>query len=121
MVCIKTLDPNDASHGIPDTARESWLGYGAHDRPPIPLSGDTTAIAVAVDKLAVGLSFSALDAPLGTMVIIVGGQAFVATLLGLLLGKRLGTRAGDAAEIIAGLVFTGLGFVLLYKAFTSRG
>ena len=54
------------------------------------------------------------------MVVIVAGQAFVATLLGLFLGKRLGTRAGDAAEIIAGLVFTGLGLVILYKAVTSR-
>ena len=79
-----------------------------------------TALVIAVDKLAVGLSFAVLEAPLGTMVVIVAGQAFVATLLGLFLGKRLGTRVGDAAEIIAGLVFTGLGLVILYKAVTSR-
>jgi manganese efflux pump family protein len=79
-----------------------------------------TALAIAVDKLAVGLSFAVLEAPLGTMVVIVAGQVFVATLLGLSLGKRLGTRAGDAAEIIAGFVFTGLGLAILYKAVTSR-
>ena len=78
-----------------------------------------TALVIAVDKLAVGLSFAVLEAPLGTMVVIVAGQAFVATLLGLFLGKRLGTRAEDAAEIIAGLVFTGLGLAILYKAVTS--
>jgi putative Mn2+ efflux pump MntP len=37
-----------------------------------------------------------------------------------MLGKRLGERAGDAAEIIAGLVFTGLGLVILYQTFTRR-
>lgn len=79
-----------------------------------------TALVIAVDKLAVGLSFAVLEAPLGTVVVIVAGQAFVATLLGLFLGMRLGTRVGDAAEIIAGLVFTGLGLVILYKAVTSR-
>jgi putative Mn2+ efflux pump MntP len=99
-------------------------GLGGSDSPKVAGLDSrriaTTAIAVAVDKLAVGLSFSVLDAPLGMMVVIVGGQAFVATLLGLVLGKRMGTRAGDAAEIIAGVVFTVLGLIVLYKAFASR-
>lgn len=99
-------------------------GLGGSENPkPVTLDSRriaTTALAVAVDKLAVGLSFATLDAPMGTMVLIVGGQAFVATLLGLVLGKRLGARAGDAAEIIAGLVFSVLGLIVLYKAFASR-
>lgn len=80
-----------------------------------------TAVAIAVDKLAVGLSFAVLEAPLRLLVGIVAVHAFVATLLGLALGKRMGKRAGDAAEIIAGLVFSALGLVVLYKAFTSGG
>lgn len=79
-----------------------------------------TALAVAIDKLAVGLSFAVLEAPLVAMAVIVAAQAFAATLIGLALGKRLGTRAGDAAEIIAGLVFTGLGLVILYKALGGK-
>lgn len=78
-----------------------------------------TALAVAIDKLAVGLSFAVLEAPMGLLVGIVAGQAFVATLLGLWLGKRLGARAGDFAEIIAGLVFTILGLAVFYKAFSG--
>ena len=80
----------------------------------------TTGLAVAVDKLAVGLSFAVLGAPVAAMAVIVAGQAFAATMLGLVLGKRLGEQAGDAAEIIAGLVFTGLGLVILYQTFTRR-
>ena len=81
----------------------------------------TTALAVAVDKFAVGLSFAVLEAHVGTMVVIVAGQTFAAALIGMALGKRLGTRAGHMAEIVAGLVFTGLGVVILYQALVNRG
>lgn len=100
-------------------------GLEGNDSPKVPSLDSrriaSTAIAVAVDKLAIGLTFATLGAPLGPMVVIVGGQALVATFLGLLLGKRFGTRAGDAAELIAGFVFTVLGLIVLYKAFSSRG
>lgn len=80
-----------------------------------------TTVAVAVDKLAVGLSFAVLDAPKAMMVGTVAAQALAATLLGLWLGKKLGTRAGDYAEVIAGVVFTVLGLAVFFKAFTSNG
>jgi putative Mn2+ efflux pump MntP len=80
----------------------------------------TTGLVVAVDKLAIGLSFAVLGAPVATLTIIVAGQAFVATFLGLVLGKRLGERAGDIAEVIGGLVFAGLGLIILYQAVSSR-
>lgn len=78
-----------------------------------------TMVAVAVDKLAVGLSFAVLEAPLGLLTAIVAGQAFVAVLIGLWLGKRLGARAGDFAELIAGVVFTLLGLAVFYKGYTG--
>ena len=78
-----------------------------------------TALAVAVDKLAIGLSFAVLDAPLAAMIVIVAAQAFVATLLGLALGRQAGGKAGDAAEIIAGVVFTALALIVLAKAVTG--
>lgn len=78
-----------------------------------------TAFAVAIDKLAVGLSFAVLEAPKVLLFGIVAAQAFAATLIGLWLGKRLGARAGDVAEAVAELVFTGLGLVVLFKTFTS--
>lgn len=78
-----------------------------------------TMVAVAVDKFAVGLSFAVLEAPFGLLTGIVAGQAFVAVLVGLWLGKRLGARAGDFAELIAGVVFSLLGLVVLYKGFTA--
>ena len=73
-----------------------------------------------IDKLAVGLSFSVLGAPVSTLAIIVAVQAFVATLLGLFLGKRLGEQAGGIAEIVAGLVFSILGLIILYQTITLR-
>lgn len=78
-----------------------------------------TMVAVAVDKFAVGLSFAVLEAPFGLLTGIVAAQAFVAVLIGLWLGKRLGARAGDFAELIAGVVFSLLGLVVFYKGFTG--
>jgi putative Mn2+ efflux pump MntP len=98
-------------------------GIGGDSRAAPPLDTKRivmTGVAVAVDKLAVGLSFAVLGATVATLSIIVAGQAFVATLLGLVLGKRLGERAGDVAEIIAGLVFIGLGLLILFQAISSR-
>ena len=79
----------------------------------------TTMIAVAVDKFAVGLSFAVLEAPFALLTAIVAGQAFVAVLIGLWLGKRFGSRAGDFAELIAGVVFAILGLAVFYKGFTG--
>lgn len=78
-----------------------------------------TMVAVAVDKLAVGLSFAVLEAPFVLLTGIVAGQAFVAVLIGLWLGKRFGARAGDFAELVAGVVFSLLGLAVFYKGFTG--
>jgi putative Mn2+ efflux pump MntP len=95
-------------------------GSGGEEKTPLTTQNIAmAALAVAIDKLAVGLSFAVLDAPANAIVIIVAAQAFVAGLIGLALGKQLGTRAGDAAEIIAGLVFVGLGLIILYQAFAG--
>jgi putative Mn2+ efflux pump MntP len=75
----------------------------------------TTAIVVAVDKFAVGLSLAILAAPVGPLVIFVAIQSFAFTLLGLALGRRLGGRVEGAAEIIGGLVFAALGLIVLVK------
>ena len=79
-----------------------------------------TAVAIAIDKFAVGLSFAVLEAPIAPLIVIVAVQAFAATFIGLKLGKRFGARAGDAAEIIAGVVFVGFGLIVLFKAVSSR-
>lgn len=76
----------------------------------------TTGLVIAVDKLAVGLSFAVLGAPAGPLAAIVAVQVFAATLLGLALGARLGSKADDWAEIIAGGVFVVLGLAVLVKA-----
>ncbi len=78
-----------------------------------------TGVVIAADKLAIGLSFAVLGAPPGPLALIVGVQAFAATLLGLALGARLGSKADDWAEIIAGVVFVVLGLAVLVKAVTG--
>ncbi len=94
----------------------------AGDRPPPALEQGTvltTGVVVAIDKFAVGLSFAIFSAPIGPLVVFVVIQSFLLTLLGLALGRRLGGRVEGAAEIIGGLVFAGLGLLVLYKTATG--
>jgi manganese efflux pump family protein len=81
----------------------------------------TTGIVVAVDKFAVGLTFAILAAPIGPIVLFVAVQSFAFTLLGLTLGRRLGGRVEGAAEIIGGLVFAGLGLLVVIKTAAAPG
>ncbi|HEU0116771.1 MAG TPA: manganese efflux pump [Thermomicrobiales bacterium] len=96
----------------------------AGERKATPLDAGkvtTTGIVVAVDKFAVGLSLAILAAPVGPLIIFVAVQSFAVTLLGLTLGRRLGGRVEGAAEIIGGLVFAGLGLLVLIKTAGSAG
>jgi putative Mn2+ efflux pump MntP len=48
-------------------------------------------------------------------------QGFVATMLRLMLGKRLGSRLGDAAHALAGAVFVVLGLLIIIQTGRNRG
>lgn len=75
-----------------------------------------TAVVVAVDKLAVAVTLAVLGAPTTRLLPPLAVFTFVATLLGLRLGTRLGDRVEDAAEIIGGVIFAGLGLIVLWSA-----
>lgn len=85
------------------------------------------ALPLALDVFAVGLVFGLaglervrwLSVCL-TFAAIGGVMIALGITIGESLSGALGTRAGDAAEIIAGAVFTVLGLIVLDKAFTSR-
>ncbi|MFT4037136.1 MAG: manganese efflux pump [Thermomicrobiales bacterium] len=79
----------------------------------------TKSAVLAVDNLAVGISFAVLGAPLGLITGIVFVQCFISSYIGLALGRRLGVRAGDFAAILAGLVFAALGGAILYQGLVS--
>jgi putative Mn2+ efflux pump MntP len=56
-----------------------------------------------------------VEVSLGPVLAYFAVQGFVATLAGLALGGRLGSRLGDAAHLVAGGVFVVLGAIIVYQ------
>ena len=66
-------------------------------------------VAVSVDSLAVGFSFSLQELPILVPSLFMGAGTLVFTFLGLMIGNRTGQRAGKRAQIIGGLVLVLIG------------
>ena len=60
------------------------------------------ALSVSLDELAVGLALGTLRLPVVPVVIAIGAQALVVSLIGLRLGAALGARIGARATLAAG-------------------
>ncbi|HET8626133.1 MAG TPA: manganese efflux pump, partial [Thermomicrobiales bacterium] len=78
-----------------------------------------TGLSVSLDELAVGFALGVLRVPLGPALIYIAVQAFALTFLGLSLGRRLGHRLGEWAELAAGVVLALLGLALLLSEATG--
>ncbi len=74
-----------------------------------------TAVLVSLDKLAIGFSLAVTDLSIGVALVYVAVVSFPATLIGLALGRKLGSRLGAAAHGLAGGAFVLLGVVIIYQ------
>lgn len=73
------------------------------------------AIATSIDAFAVGITYAVLKQDVLIPVIIIGIVAFVFTIAGILLGKKIGDYFGDKFEILGGIVLIFLGFKILFE------
>jgi manganese efflux pump family protein len=78
-------------------------------------------LSVSLDEFAVGFALGALNVSLGLALGYVAIQAFALTFVGLWLGTRVGERLGERAELISGVVLTGLGVILLVNEAMGLG
>ena len=89
------------------------------DRSPIdPGSGwglVVASLAISLDSLGIGFSILFVGVPVGISLVVIGAFAVAATLLGLRLGRVLGTHVEDEAEMLGGilLALTGVIFIAL--------
>jgi len=81
----------------------------------------TLAVATSIDALAVGLSLAFIEVHIAVASIIIGVVAFIATVLGFLLGKRAGDLIGRWAEAIGGIVLIAIGLRILISHLLGYG
>lgn len=89
------------------------------DRSPIDVGSGwgllVASLAISLDSLGIGFSILFVGVPVGISLVVIGACSVLATLLGLRLGRMLGSRVEDAAEMLGGilLALTGIVFILL--------
>jgi len=77
------------------------------------------ATATSIDALVVGITFAFSEVNILLSVIIIGAITFLAAMLGMLFGKKVGERTGNRVEIIGGLILIGIGVKILVSHLTS--
>jgi len=78
------------------------------------------SLATSIDALAVGFSFATLLDKILFAALIIGMVTFVASMLGILLGKKTGPRINRYAEITGGLIRIFIGFKILIEHMLSN-
>ena len=73
------------------------------------------SLATSIDALAVGFSFATLLDKIWVAVIIIGSVTFMASMLGILLGKKTGPKINRYAEITGGLILILIGAKILIE------
>lgn len=86
------------------------------NNPKCPFGYETLillSIATSIDALAVGFTFSILNAPIITPVIVIGITAFTMSIIGINLGYKGKKFFGKKMELVAGLILILIGLKIL--------
>ena len=73
------------------------------------------AIATSIDAFAVGITYAVLKTDIIIPVIIIGLVAFIFTIIGIYLGKKIGNYFGDKFEILGGVILILFGIRILLE------
>ena len=97
-------------------------GAGEEDEAPPDLSARRLcllAIATSIDALAVGVSMAFMKVDILVSALVIGVVAFGLSVVGGLVGKRLGALFQRRAELVGGLVLVGIGIKILAEHTTG--
>ena len=73
------------------------------------------AIATSIDALALGISFAFLGTNLWSAILVIGLTTFAFSAVGLLIGKKVGTRFHAGAQILGGVILIAIGVKILVE------
>lgn len=71
------------------------------------------SVATSIDALAVGFSLALLGVTIWYPAVVIALFAGLLTLVGMLLGRKIGTLWGCRVEVVGGLILLGIGFKVL--------
>ncbi len=73
------------------------------------------SLATSIDALAVGLSFAFLEVDIAVASATIGITTLIITVIGQLIGNRVGVLVGKRAEIVGGVILIGIGIKILLE------
>jgi putative Mn2+ efflux pump MntP len=73
------------------------------------------SIATSIDALAVGFSLSVIGVSIWIPSLVIGLVAGLLTIVGMLMGGRIGDRWGSRVEIFGGIILIGIGVKILIE------
>ncbi|HIE9236600.1 TPA: manganese efflux pump MntP [Klebsiella pneumoniae] len=79
----------------------------------------TTAFATSLDAMAVGVGLAFLQVSIVTTALAIGCATFIMSTLGMMVGRFIGPLLGKRAEILGGIVLTGIGSEILWSHFAG--
>ncbi len=77
------------------------------------------AIVTSIDALAVGFTLGIIIEQFITAILIIGGVTFIASMTGVLIGKKTGPKINKYAEIIGGIILFSIGAKILIEHLLS--
>jgi len=77
------------------------------------------ALATSIDAFAVGISFAIIQVNMIMAVLIIGSVTFIASMLGILFGKKTGSHFGQKIEIIGGLILIAIGIKIVFEHYQA--
>jgi len=82
----------------------------------------TMSIATSIDALIVGVSFAFIETPDQPLwlaillpVFVIGSVTFIMSMLGILFGKKAGSKLGKRMEMLGGVILIGIGVKILVE------
>ena len=112
LCCVGSKMLWDALHHDEDQAR--------NDDPTRGFSLVMLSIATSIDALAIGLSLAVLGVDIWAPALVIGLTAGGLTIIGMLLGRRLGSTWGSRVEITGGILLILIGLKILLEHMLSR-
>jgi len=104
--------------GIYSLASAARTGEGPRGRPLGIIHLLVTGLALSVDNLVVGFALGTYHTAIAVGVIVIGTVSVAMSLLGLEFGARVGRRAGQRGEQLAGLMLICVGIAIAARALT---